>query len=241
MGKEVVRGREITKEQKDLIIKSMHGEPKVIHLLSGGLWRLPEGKIRITKIGDGELDYGYKYGLLDGIYPMLATVELAKLFPGTHILTTGHSTTTGQSHAKIYADALIKQGVLSSRILQDESPIGTLGELRTMVEHTVENNWQGPIALVVNDWHKERALELFARLGQFVIPEDPSFARTLEEFTARNVQVLFAEAEELFGIIHPKFKDYYAKVKETEPYKILAEVRMKSEESGVASAKKGNY
>lgn len=231
---------------KNEVVQLIGGEPQILFLMSGGIAPVvdKEGnvkRLRATTIFDGDFADGNAYGYLGGVYRMLAAAEMAKLFPNAPIITNSIDNQTKTSHAKVYAKQLEKHGVDPKRITLQEKSRSTRDEFKEMVMMAVDNDWKGPIAMVTNDYHIERSVVTFVKLGTLLGNYDPEFRQILNEFYARDIKVLFVSAEKVLGIVNPKYKDFFGKLKTREPFAGNIALREKMEASGVKALQDNTY
>ncbi len=231
---------EIPKNIKESIGLLIGGRPEVLFLMSGGIKKTKDGSYKATTVIDGDLIDGGTYGYLGGIYRALATEHLAKIYPDTPIVTNSSDPKTGQSHADVYADTLIRRGVDSDRIIRQSASHSTRDEFKQMINLSLENNWKGPVALITNDYHLERSVLTFASLDN-LFREDKEFLGQLEQFWDRGTKVLFVNSEKVLDIINPRYKKFFAELRTTEPFASAIELRELWESNGIRALEEDNY
>lgn len=246
---------QILEVQKEQITSLLHAEPKQIFLFSGGIAKDKRGSFHATTIADGDFADSDAFGYLGGVYRMLATVELAKIFPKADIVTTSIDAKTGISHAQVYAKQLEQHGVASKRITLEEKSVATRGEIKEMIKLVLAKEWSGPVAIVANNYHIPRILETYLNIEALIGDEDSSFKNDFEEFVSRGITVLFAPAEDVLNIVDKRYGHYFetlknpslrrVKNKKNEAFfkriKDAIDLRQKWEESGIEAIRRGNY
>ncbi len=248
--------RKVTDQKKKEIVTLLGGEPRVLYLFSGGIARAKDGSLRATNIVDEDFADKDEFGYLGGVYRMLATVELSRIFPQAQIVTTSYDPESGISHAKVYREQLVQHGVDPGRISLEENSVGTRGELKEMVNFVLKNKLPSPVAIIANDYHIERIQEMWVRLERLIAPEDPGFKNRLEEFAASETQLLFTPAEMVLEIVDSQYAAYFKQLSEPEKnlkfkknkfrnfhrkVRKLIELRYKKEAEGVADLKSDKY
>lgn len=229
------------------------GVPEAVFVLSGGIKQVSRGGEPVfasNAYGDAD-----PHGLLAGSKGrVMATVELADVFPDAQIVTNSMFPTDepeAPSHAAVMAEEMQRHGIASDRIVRQEESMSTLTELQALVRMIVERQWK-QIAVVTNGYHIPRCEEI---LRQLLHPESvklytqsTSFSKALEQFHASEQWVLqtiaetrpsivFVSAEDVLPIRDDHYRALVARVTVTEAY----QKRVAVETQAVLDLQQGLY
>lgn len=241
---ESYQGNDIAKES---LRQMIGGEPEVLFLMSGGIAPRKAspsersiGEFKPTTIADPDLHDGSTYGYLGGIYRALATERLANLFPNASIITNSRDPKTHASHAEVYKELLLRRGINGNRITTQEKSENTRGEFKEMIAMSLDKNWNGPIAMLTNDYHIERSTLTFASLNT-LYPEDENFLKQLEAFQNSNIRATFVSAEKVLGLLEPRYKKFFGELKSKEPFATAIVQRELAESNGIRALLDNTY
>lgn len=216
------------------------GQPQILYVESGGIkpTNIPRTNRPRTNKPYETTSYSDETasGTLGGKARVIAAAEIARVFPDIQIVTSSKDDINSETHAKVMADELINQyGVNKDRITLEENSVSTQTELIEMVKMAIKNNWQS-VAVLTNDYHLARNLEMFVNLDKLADPKDEEFKTAWEKFQA-DVSCVFIGAETILPLRSPRYETLIEKVEETESYKR----RLEFEAKGVQALEEKTY
>lgn len=128
-----------------------------------------KGTAQVEKTGsytDKELN-----GWISGSRARVAAAdELHAAFPSSKIITNSTVTRTGEEHARITAQELIRRGVREEDIIRQSESFNTYTEILELVRLCVEQGWHST-AVVVNEYQMERAQAFWENIGRLDDPQ----------------------------------------------------------------------
>lgn len=191
--------------------------PDAIILITGGSVRESpsDGSVRYRPTTYEEAD---AFGTLGGIARVYGAARLAEQYPNAVVVTTSKEGIDGQSHAQIYADALITEGVEPARIVLEEQSVNTATQVDEAFRLAEMHGWKH-LVFITNEYQVPR-VRAFAECRT---PTPPC-------------TVSYEAAETFFPPDHPLAQGFAA-VKKTAAYAL----RVASEARGIDAIHRGTY
>lgn len=211
-------------------------EPDAIVVLSMGIVRR-EGKEN-SSYKSTSYDDTDSHGLLGGgKAAVIAGAEAHKLFPEATLVTNSYTKGVVEpTHAAVMARELQTYGVPEDLLVLEEESVSTSTELTELIKVADTKGWK-KIAIITNDFHRERTEEMYSHLGTLFGADDPEFMTAFERFKEAGGSIEFVEAESLLKLRDIRYEPLIDRVHETEAY----HKRVEMEQKGLEQLKDGTY
>lgn len=217
---------------KNILVKEFEGSlPDAVFILSGGVVCDENRGYRSPSYSASDFT-----GSMNGARArVIAAAEIGKFFPEITLVTTSQSEKNRPSDASIMADELMDRGIDQCQIDLEEGSTSTFTELIEMIKKSIEEKWD-KIALITNDYHKDRVKLLYDQLEEFQELNSEELS-TICNFKKSGAEVGFIVAEDILVNTNQHFKKLIEQVHESKEYS----ERVELEKKGINDLLAGRY
>ncbi len=169
---------------------------------------------------------------------VIATAEIARLFPDIRIVTTSYEPNhvdDQPTHAAVMENELKRRGVNPENITREEVSMSTLTQIVEMIKMAADNGWRRIVA-VTNEYHKPRMQEMIKQIGK-LFAHDVEFMKAYEIFEENQGEIALIAAEDVISMIDGRMKAVVDAARETDAYKAV----VASEQKGLQDLREGRY